>query len=69
MLIIGAFVLHGCAFGLMLVPPKNFERSKSYSNLRKQNDMGSTIIYSKERVNDPTIPSIDIKYTKLSSTS
>ena len=61
MLITGAFVLHGCAFGLMLVPPKNFERSKSYSNLRKQNDMGSTMIYSKERVNDPTIPSIDIK--------
>ena len=61
MLITGAFVLHGCVFGLILVPPKNFERSKSYSNLRKQNDMGSTMIYSKERVNDPIIPSIDIK--------
>ena len=61
MLITGAFVLHGCAFGLMLVPPKSFKRNKSYQNLRKQNDMGSKTIYSMEKGNDPTIQRIDIK--------
>ena len=55
MQITGAFVLHGCAFGLMLVPPKNLLRNKSYPDLCKQNDIGSTEIYNTERMNDPTM--------------
>ena len=61
MQITGAFVLHGCAFGLMLVPPKDLIRNKSYPDLRKQNDIGSTEIYNTERMSDPTVSSMDKK--------
>ena len=66
MLIIGAFVLHGCAFGLMLVPAKNLDPNKSYPDVQKQN-MGSIMIYSMERMNHSQIISADIKYMKLCS--
>ena len=62
MLITGAFVLHGCAFGLILVPPKyNLEPTKSYPDVRKQNDMGSIMIYSMERMNNSQFISADMK--------
>ena len=60
MLISGAFVLHGCVFGLMLVPPKNLDPNKSYPDVQKQN-IGSILIYSLERINLSQIISADIK--------
>ena len=60
LLITGAFVLHGCAFGLMLVPAKNLNPNKSYPDVQKQN-MGSIMIYSLEKINHSQIISADIK--------
>ena len=60
-LITGAVILNGCAIGIILVPPKTSPKQKSLEEVRKQKDMGSVMLYSKERINDPTLVSADMK--------
>ena len=60
-LITGAVFLNGCAFAIVLVPP-NLVPEKKYEPVRpKMNDMGSIVLHSVQKLNDPTIISADMK--------
>ena len=61
-LITGAMVLHGCAFSIILVPPKILQEKKPSDapDAQKKLDMGSAMLYSVEGINDPTIVSTEM---------
>ena len=59
--ILGAFVLNGVSFGSILIPPKTVSEKRSESETAKRSNMGSIMFYSVDRINDPTIVSVDMK--------
>ena len=61
LLISGAITLNGCAFGILLIPPKSVSKKKHDTVNPKMNDMGSIVLYSVEKLNDPAIISTEMK--------
>ena len=60
-LVTGAFILNGCPFGLLLIPPKVIPQKKVDPECQKKKDLDSTYLYSTEKLNDVTLFGADMK--------
>ena len=58
--ILGAFVLNGVTFGIILILPKIIPEKRPEAETQKRSNMGSIMFYSVDRMNDQTIVSADM---------
>ena len=60
-LVTGAFILNGCPFGCLLIPPKVSPLRKGDPDSQQKKDMGSILFYSTEKLNDVKLFGADMK--------